>query len=178
MVIYNIPASVTSLAKNSHDIGAWGVNTVNRQPEYTPPCSKGPGEKTYTLTAYALSSEPNLSLPGKLVTMDMLLAAIRDKTLATSAMDVVYARQGNGAQSGGGQPGPRPPQDLSRVLQSLQLSGDQEQKVRTVMQQYGEKQKQLRDELLRQLKSVLDAAQYAKVEAAAQPPQPANRPER
>jgi Raf kinase inhibitor-like YbhB/YbcL family protein len=92
MVIYNIPAGVTTLPKNSRDIGTWGINTVNRQPEYTPPCSKGPGNKTYTLTVYALSSEPDLKFDNGRVTMDMLLAAIKEKTLATSAMDVVYAR--------------------------------------------------------------------------------------
>jgi phosphatidylethanolamine-binding protein (PEBP) family uncharacterized protein len=160
MVVYNIPAGVSSLAKNSREVGAWGVNTVNRQPQYTPPCSKGPGEKTYTLTVYALSSEPNLTFSSGPVTLDMLLAAIKDKTLATSAMDVVYARQGNG--------GP-PPQRIEQTIQSLHLEGEQQQKVRAILQQYSEKQRQLRDELLQQLRSVLDAGQFAKIEAAGRP---------
>ncbi len=124
LVIYNIPADVKSLAKNAHDIGAWGINTVNGQPEYTPPCSKGPGPKTYTLTVYALSSEAKLTLPGR-VTMDALLEAIKDKTLATSAMDVVYARPGNGGREKGNRSGARKSRELERALTALNLSGDQ-----------------------------------------------------
>jgi hypothetical protein len=55
LVVYGIPASTTGLKEGAHDIGSWGVNTVNRRSEYTPPCSKGPGEKVYTVTVYALS---------------------------------------------------------------------------------------------------------------------------
>ncbi len=177
LVIYNIPAGVKSLAKNARDIGAWDINTVNGQPEYTPPCSKGPGPKTYTLTVYALSSEPNLVIPGGRVTLDMLLEAIRDKTLATSAMDVVYARQGNTSQASESRPGTRLPQELERALASLDLSGDQAQKVQAILRQYAAKQKQLRDDLLSQLKTALDAGQYAKVEGSlTQPPQPPARP--
>jgi phosphatidylethanolamine-binding protein (PEBP) family uncharacterized protein len=138
LVIYNIPVSVKSLAKNVRDIGVWGVNTVNSQPEYTPRCSQAPGPKTYTLIVYALSAEPKLAFPATRVTMDMLLEAIKDKTLAASAIDVIYARQGESY---------------------LHLSGDQEQKVQVMIQQFGEKQKQLREDLLKQLKETLDPGQ-------------------
>jgi len=165
MVIYNIPGKVTSLPKNVRDVGAWGINTVNGQREYTPPCSKGPGAKTYTLTVYALSSEAKFADPDKPVTRDMLLAAIQDKTLATAAIDVTYSRSGTVA-------GPRVPPELERALSGLTLSDEQKQAVQTTMQQYGARQRQLREELLKQLKTVLDAAQYAKVEAAMQQPPP------
>lgn len=158
LVLYNIPGNVTSLAKNARNIGAWGINTVNGRPEYTPPCSKGPGAKTYTLTVYALSSEVKLDA-GRPVTMDMLLAAIQDKTLASAAMDVNYSRVGNAA-------GPRIPRELEGVLSGLALSDDQKQKVQTMIQQYGDKQRQLREDLLQQLKTTLNAEQYAKIEAA------------
>jgi phosphatidylethanolamine-binding protein (PEBP) family uncharacterized protein len=164
MVIYNIPATVHSLGKNAHDIGDWGINTVNGRSEYTPPCSKGPGPKTYTLTVYALS-EARLAIPASRVTMDALLAAIKDKTLATSAMDIVYSRQGNGG-------GPRTPPELERALSSLHLSGDQEQKVQSLLREYGEKQRQLREELLHQLRNTLDADQYVKVETSLRQPPP------
>lgn len=94
LVIYNLPADCTELAKADKASGDRGVNTVNGRPEYAPPCSKGPGFKTYTITAYALSVSPELRPEkdrGK-VTMDTLLAAIKDKTLATATLDVQYAR--------------------------------------------------------------------------------------
>ena len=31
MVVYGIPASTTGLKEGAHDIGSWGVNTVNRR---------------------------------------------------------------------------------------------------------------------------------------------------
>jgi phosphatidylethanolamine-binding protein (PEBP) family uncharacterized protein len=178
MVIYNLPATTLSLPKNTRGVGAWGINTVNRQPEYTPPCSKGPGAKTYTLTAYALSSEPNLVMNGGPATMDMLLTAIKDKTLATSVVDVVFTRKGTAEEptsppSGNNRPGPRLPRELERALESIHMSADQEPKVQAIIQQFGEKQRQLREQLLQQLKTALDAAQYAKVEEAfRQPPGP------
>jgi hypothetical protein len=174
-VVYNIPANVKSLGKNTRDVGTWGVNTVNGQPEYTPPCSKGPGAKTYTLTVYALSSEPKLAFPAARVTMDMLLEAIHDKTLATATLDVVYARQGNqgsSAPTAGNRPGPRLPPELERALAGLKLSGDQDQKVQAIIQQYGEKQRQLREELLKQLRTALDAGHYAQVEGTSRQPPP------
>lgn len=168
LVVYNLPANVTSLGKNARGIGAWGVNTVNGRPEYTPPCSKGPGAKTYTMTVYALSSEPTLALSGR-VTMDMLLDAIKDKTLATATLDVSYARSGN-AQSG-----PRPPQELERAIAGLDLTTDQKQKIQALVQQYGDKQRRLREELLTQHKAALSAEQYAKVEEAMRQPPPRPR---
>ncbi len=97
LVVYNIPANTLALAKGQTKIGLRGVNTVNRRAEYAPPCSKGPGPKKYTLTVYSLSSEPTLS-PYKDgdasgVTMDGLLAAIKEKTLATASLDVTYERR-------------------------------------------------------------------------------------
>jgi phosphatidylethanolamine-binding protein (PEBP) family uncharacterized protein len=171
LVVYNIPASTTNLAKNVHDVGVWGVNTVNGQPEYTPPCSKGPGAKTYTLTAYALSAEPTISFPAGRVTMDMLLDKIKDKTLATSAIDVTYSRVGTSDRPGS-RSGPRPPQELERTLSTLTLSAEQKQKVEVLIQQYGDQQRRLREDLLQQLKSALDPDQYAKVEESMRQPPP------
>lgn len=99
LVLYNIPATTLSLEnalKPGEGAGAgfgWGVNTVNRRPEYAPPCSKGPGDKKYTLTVYALSDVPKITPADRRgATMDELLAAIKDTTLGTSTLDVIYAR--------------------------------------------------------------------------------------
>ena len=173
MVVYNLPANITSIPKNAHGVGAWGVNTVNRQPEYTPPCSKGPGAKTYTLTAYALSCEPTLALTGR-VTMDTLLSSIKDKMLATATLDVTYARSGNAGPTRAGNAGPRLPQELERAIAGLDLTGDQKQKVQAMVQEYGDKQRRAREELLQQLKTALSPEQYSKVEEAMRqaPPRP------
>jgi gluconolactonase len=91
-VVYNIPAEVTSLAKDFTDIGTLGTNSVNDRLEYAPPCSKGPGEKTYTYTIYALSAQPQLSVSADKVDRDTLLDAIKSITLDSAELNVVYAR--------------------------------------------------------------------------------------
>ncbi len=98
MVVANIPSATGELKSGETNVGTWGQNTVNRKNAYAPPCSQGPGDKTYTLTLYALSAEAKLT-EGKPLTRDALLAAIKDTTLATATMDVKYARPG--AEKGG-----------------------------------------------------------------------------
>ena len=92
MVLYNIPSTVTSIPDAVSAIGLFGINTVNGQTSYTPPCSQGPGPKLYTITVYALSSAPVFNVTQSQVTMDVLLNAISSKTLATSIMNVTYTR--------------------------------------------------------------------------------------
>ena len=89
-VLYNIPASISELAPNSTGIGTLGTNSVNDRNEYAPPCSKGPGPKTYTYTVYALSAMPQLPTSG--VDRATLLSAIASITLAQATLDVVYSR--------------------------------------------------------------------------------------
>lgn len=91
-VVYDIPASVTSLPKNMHGIGTLGTNSVNNRNAYTPPCSKGPGPKTYVYTVYALSGDPQLSVPPSQVNRQVLLDAIQNITLASAELRVTYTR--------------------------------------------------------------------------------------
>ena len=91
-VLYNIPANVTSLAKNSTGVGTLGTNSLNDKQSYSPPCSKGPGDKMYTYTVYALSAQPQFSVPASQVTRPVLLAAIKNITLASAELHVIYAR--------------------------------------------------------------------------------------
>jgi Raf kinase inhibitor-like YbhB/YbcL family protein len=93
-VLYNIPTDVTSLAKNVSGIGTLGNNINNGLTKYSPPCSKGPGDKEYIFTVYALSAEPELSVPAENVDRDALLSAIKDITLASAELHTVYARAG------------------------------------------------------------------------------------
>ena len=90
--VYDLPASVTSLEKNTTSLGALGTNSVNGRNEYAPPCSKGPGDKEYIYTVYALSAQPQFSVPAAQIDRDAVLAAIQDITLASAELHVVYAR--------------------------------------------------------------------------------------
>jgi phosphatidylethanolamine-binding protein (PEBP) family uncharacterized protein len=92
MLVYNIPSSVSSLIEKNTSMGLFGVNTVNGKTEYSPPCSQGPGAKSYVMTVYALSAEPVLGVAQSKVTRDILLASISKTTLGTAVMNVNYTR--------------------------------------------------------------------------------------
>jgi gluconolactonase len=91
-VVYNLAPTVTSLTKNVDldGIGSIGTNSVNDRNEYAPPCSKGPGDKEYIYTVYALSAQPQITVSP--VNRAALLDAIKDITLASAELHVVYAR--------------------------------------------------------------------------------------
>jgi Raf kinase inhibitor-like YbhB/YbcL family protein len=98
--LYNIPADVRSLPADVHGIGTVGNNSINGRLGYAPPHSKGPGDKTYVLTLYALSAPLNLSVAHGEVTRDVLLSAMEGKVLASSKLQVIYARaRTNGPRS-------------------------------------------------------------------------------
>lgn len=105
--MWDIPATVTSLPKNVQGVGKLGTG-FRGNVGYEPPHSKGPGEKTYVLHVYALSAAPQIREPASQVNREVLLAAIKDKILATADLHVVYARQGS-AMEGRGEDSPPPP---------------------------------------------------------------------
>jgi len=92
MVVWDIPADAKGLDAGARSFGSWGQNTVNRRAEYAPPCSQGPGDKTYTITLYALSADAKLPAASTPLTRDALLAAIKNTTLGTTTLAVKYAR--------------------------------------------------------------------------------------
>jgi phosphatidylethanolamine-binding protein (PEBP) family uncharacterized protein len=109
-VLYNLPADVTSLAKNVSGVGILGNNANNSLVEYSPPCSKGPGDKEYIYTVYALSAQPQITDPPEQVDRAALLDAIQDITLASAELHVIYARAGmTGMSDQQGRPGGIPP---------------------------------------------------------------------
>jgi Raf kinase inhibitor-like YbhB/YbcL family protein len=91
-VLYDIPSSIHGLPKNVSGIGILGNNSLNGKTEYAPPCSQGPGPKKYTYTIYALSKAVNLSVPNSEVSRVVLLDAIKDITLASATLNVIYSR--------------------------------------------------------------------------------------
>jgi phosphatidylethanolamine-binding protein (PEBP) family uncharacterized protein len=92
-VLFHIPGSVTSLAVDTN-VGTAGVSTDGPELRYYPPCSSGPGAKTYTFTLYALSGAPTFSVPESQVTGPILTNAIAPLTLASRQMNVSYTRVG------------------------------------------------------------------------------------
>lgn len=92
IVLYNIPSSTTSIPDNTKSIGVFGINTVDGKTTYTPPCSQGPGPKIYVLTLYALNAQPTITAPNTQVTMDILLAGMKNKIVDSAVMSVTYTR--------------------------------------------------------------------------------------
>ncbi len=101
MVVADIPASARELGRGDTEVGTWGRNTVNRRNIYAPPCSQGRGDKSYTMTLYALSAAVRLR-PDEPLTRDSLLAAITDTTLGMATLDMTYARTSNHVEDGDG----------------------------------------------------------------------------
>ena len=97
--MWDIPTSVTSLAKNAKGVGKVGTS-FKGQLGYEPPHSQGPGAKTYVLTVYALSAPPQLTQQPREVSREVLLTAIKDKVLASASLSVVYSREGGTASAG------------------------------------------------------------------------------
>jgi phosphatidylethanolamine-binding protein (PEBP) family uncharacterized protein len=93
--LYNIPASVDHLEKNSRGVGTLGNNGITRREGYAPPHSKGPGLKTYVITLYALSAPLEMTEPPARVNRDVLLAAMEGKILGSVDLRVNYTRPGN-----------------------------------------------------------------------------------
>ncbi len=93
LVLWNLPPTVTGLGKNDTGGGTVGTNSVNDRLSYSPPCSKGPGLKSYIYTVYALADYPSLSVPAAQVNRQVLLDAIAPITLATAELHVQYARK-------------------------------------------------------------------------------------
>ena len=96
--VWDIPATTTSLAKNVKGVGKIGTS-FKGQIGYEPPHSQGPGAKTYVLTVYALSSPLQITQQPREVNRDVLLAAMKDKVLASASLSVTYTRGGTSANA-------------------------------------------------------------------------------
>lgn len=96
-VLYNIPASRTSLARDSFGIGTLGIGSDGPAAAYQAPCSQGPGAKTYTLTVYALSAAPAITGAS---TGEQLLNAMASLTLGKASLNMNYSRSSNSYGSG------------------------------------------------------------------------------
>jgi phosphatidylethanolamine-binding protein (PEBP) family uncharacterized protein len=86
LVHYNLSPTASGLT-SSLAIGAKGKNFKGTL-GYTPPCSQGPGEKTYTFHLYALS----VSLTGDALTGAAALAQAQGHIVSETKLDVFYSR--------------------------------------------------------------------------------------
>jgi len=91
-VLYGIPSTTASLAMDSSRVGTPGLADGASGPGYSPPCSQGPGAKTYTFTVHALSGTPTFTVAAGQVTGQMVRDAIAPLTLASAALNVNYTR--------------------------------------------------------------------------------------
>ena len=91
-VVHGIPKSATAFAKNSIAGGTAGLTSDGPLLAYSPPCSQGPGPKTYTFTLYAVSKAPTLPSQPNQVTGAVLTSAMTNLILAQSAVSVTYTR--------------------------------------------------------------------------------------
>ena len=90
LTVYNIPVSIKSLPGGATNIGTLGQNFQGKKLGYTPPCSQGPGSKSYTINLYGLSE--NLTLKNTEATEKNLLAAMNGKIISSSSITVQYER--------------------------------------------------------------------------------------
>ncbi len=97
-VLHGLPSSLRSLAKDSFGLASAGVGSDGPFAGYQPPCSQGPGAKTYTFTLYALSSAPALGGQSP-VTGATLTAALSGITLGTATLNLTYTRPTNASGS-------------------------------------------------------------------------------
>ncbi len=91
-VLYGLPSSPTALAAGSDGGGTAGLTSDGPNLAYSPPCSQGPGAKTYTFTLYALSARPSLPAAANQVTGAVLTDAVSTITLGKAALSVSYTR--------------------------------------------------------------------------------------
>ncbi len=92
-ILYKIPANSSSLKKNTVGVGTLGSGSDEGGAlKYQPPCSQGPGSKTYTFTIYALSASPALPNDPQQVTGEVFTKAISSITLGSASLSLSYAR--------------------------------------------------------------------------------------
>ena len=100
-VLYKVPATTTSLPRDSFLAGTLGVGSDGPGTVYNPPCSQGPGAKVYTWTVYALSGSPTFAVPASQVTGQMVTDALASLKLASATLNLSYTRTSTTGSSAG-----------------------------------------------------------------------------
>lgn len=92
-VLYNLPATSTGLVINTTGVGTLGAADDGAGNAYAPPCSQGPGAKTYTFTVYALPTPLSFSLAASQISGTVVTNAIKSITLGSALLNTTYTRQ-------------------------------------------------------------------------------------
>ena len=121
-VLYGIPRATRHLVKDSQGVGTPGMGSNGSSLAYQPPCSKGPGPKTYTFTVYALSAAPVLP-KGSAVSGARLLSSMSSITLGTATLSLDHTRSGSSANT----PPPPSPPTAATAATTTTTSGSQSQ---------------------------------------------------
>ena len=100
-VLYKVPATTTSLPRDSFLAGTLGLGSDGPGTIYNPPCAQGPGAKVYTWTVYALSETPTFSVPASQVTGQMVTDAIAPLKLASATLNLSATRTATTGSSTG-----------------------------------------------------------------------------
>ena len=98
-VLYDIPSTTTAFSANTSGVGTLGNADDGAGTAYAPPCSQGPGAKTYTFTLYALSALPVLSATASANSGAVVTAAITSLKLGTAVLNVTATRTTTGTGS-------------------------------------------------------------------------------
>jgi Raf kinase inhibitor-like YbhB/YbcL family protein len=91
--IYNMDASKTNLDSGEvidNKTAVIGTNNINNLPEYAPPCSQGPGEKSYTFTIYALANILDINTNN--LDKEAIFTTLQEKSLSSADITVTYER--------------------------------------------------------------------------------------
>ena len=107
-VLYDIPSTTTALSANTSGVGTLGNADDGAGTAYAPPCSQGPGAKTYTFTLYALSALPTLVATASANTGAVVTAAIAALKLGSAELNVTATRTTTSTGTIGTGPGTGP----------------------------------------------------------------------
>jgi phosphatidylethanolamine-binding protein (PEBP) family uncharacterized protein len=112
--MYNIGLNVSAVL-SGQSVGTLGSNVVNNNNAYSPPCSKGPGQKDYTFHLYALSTSLDMTTSDH-VSPATLRKSMKGLILDSASLTVSFARSCQRSAR------PRPQQGRQQQEQSDPLS--------------------------------------------------------
>ncbi len=89
-LVYNIPARAEGIELGTVNVGQSGINSLNEELGYFPPCPMSSGITSYQFTMYAISSALRFDRPQ--VTRDRLLEEISTLQVAKATLTVIFDR--------------------------------------------------------------------------------------
>ena len=91
-LLYNIPATTSSLAMNTNGVGTLGSADDGAGNAYAPPCSQGPGAKIYTFTVFALAQPLSFTQAASLIKGQVVTDAVERVKLGSATLNLSATR--------------------------------------------------------------------------------------